>query len=106
MKKYALGTMVRVGAWSTLFGGVVGLSLGMLLAPEAGRKTRLRLIYQLERLGLRVSDFADSLLAPGVESDARRTGNALVQDARTEARRIREEIDALLSEMRHQDSGG
>ena len=105
MKKYALATVVRAGVLSTFLGGVVGFSLGMLLAPEAGRKTRLRLIYQLERLGLSVSTFAESLLAPGVESDARRTGNALVQDARTEARRIREEIDALLSEMRHQDSG-
>lgn len=61
---------------------------------------RLRLVYQLDRLALLTSAFAGKVLGPGEESDARRTGNALVQDARAEARRIREEIDALLEEIR------
>ena len=65
---------------------------------------RLRLVYQLERLALRTSDLAERVLAPSQESEARRTGKALVRDARAEAQRIRDEIDALLDEIRHQDS--
>ena len=107
MEKHATGTAgaaIRTGMWGLLVGGAMGFSLGLLLAPEEGRKMRLRLVYQLERLALRTSDLAERLLAPSEESEARRTGDALVQDARAEAKRIREEIDALLDEIRHQDS--
>lgn len=104
MEKHATGTAIRTGMWSLLLGGAVGFSLGLLLAPEEGRKMRLRLIYRLERLALWTADLAERVLAPSEESEARRTGNALVRDARAEAKRIREEIDALLDEIRHQGS--
>ena len=38
--------------------------------------------------------------SPELDSEARRTGNRLVEDAEEEARRIRDEIDALLGDAR------
>ena len=73
--------------------------LGMLVAPEEGTKLRRRLRYRLEHLGTQVGDLADQVLKPEEESEARRTGDALVADARARAQRIRRDIDALLGEV-------
>lgn len=86
--------------WGVLLGGAAGFALGVLLAPEEGRKLRRRLSYRLENLGKQVGDLADQVLAPEAESDARRTGAALVADAKVRAQQIQSDIDALLGEVR------
>jgi hypothetical protein len=78
------------------------MAMGVLLAPEEGQKIRRRLVYQLENLASQVSAFVDQIVAPDIGSEARRTGDALVADARARAQRIRDDIDALLVEMRRQ----
>ena len=100
MKSYSLGSVVRAGSWGVVLGGTAGFLLGMLLAPEEGQKIRRRLVYQLEHLTVELSDFVDRVLRPQETGEARRTGDALVADARAQAQRIRDEIDALLGEMR------
>ncbi|MEM1126461.1 MAG: YtxH domain-containing protein [Bacteroidota bacterium] len=87
--------------WSFVLGSALGFALGVLLAPATGQKTRRRVAYQLEHAALHLRSVLDGLAAPGVNSDARRTGDALVQDARVKAQRIRDDIDALLHELRH-----
>ncbi|MFQ5572286.1 MAG: YtxH domain-containing protein, partial [Rhodothermales bacterium] len=87
-----------------LLGGAAGFALGLLLAPEEGRKLRRRLSYRLESLGKQVGDLADQVLNPETESEARRTGDALVADAEVRAQRIRSDIDALLGEVRQPGS--
>ena len=42
----------------------------------------------------------EQLTQSEAESEARRTGDALVADAQAQAQRIREDIDELLGEMR------
>lgn len=100
MKEYSLGSILRALGWGVLLGGGAGFVLGLMLAPEEGRKLRRRLSYRLENLGKTVGDFADQVLNPEAESEARRTGDALVADARMRAQRIRSDIDTLLGEVR------
>ena len=100
MKEYTFGSVVRAMSWGVVLGGVAGFTLGLLLAPEKGSRLRRRLSYRLENLGKQVSDMADQVLNPETESDARRTGDALVADARVRAQRIQSDIDALLGEVR------
>ncbi|RMH60417.1 MAG: YtxH domain-containing protein [Bacteroidetes bacterium] len=102
MKHYSLGNVVRSGAWGLLVGGAVGFTLGILLAPEEGDKVRRRIAYQLEHLTRQVGSLLEQVVSPGVTSEARRTGDALVADAEVKARRIRDDIDALLGELQRQ----
>lgn len=95
-----MGRMARVGAWGVLLGGAAGFALGVLLAPEEGRKLRRKLAYQLENLADQVGTMVDHLLSPEAGGEARRRGDALVADARMKARRIQDDIDSLLGEIR------
>lgn len=100
MKDYTLGSVIRAGAWGMLAGGVAGFAVGILMAPEEGQKMRRRVAYQLEHLADQVGAFVDQLANPESGSEARRTGDQLVADARQKAQRIRDDIDALLGEVR------
>lgn len=90
----------EAGAIGTLVGGIIGFSLGLLLAPEEGRRLRRRLAYQLDHLSEQVADLVEKTLNPESESEARREGKALIDDAQEKAEKIRNDIDALLGEMR------
>lgn len=104
MKHYSFGSVARTGAWGVLVGGAIGFALGILLAPEEGDKIRRRLAYQLEHLTQHVASLLDQLVSPEVPSEARRTGDALVADAKAKAQRIRDDIDTLLGELQRQGS--
>ena len=91
---------VRTGMLGALAGGALGLVTGLLVAPQEGKKMRRRLIYQFESAALRTGLFLEDWLRSETESgDARRTGDALVEDAEVRAKLIREDIDALLKEL-------
>lgn len=104
MKDTIDNRITRVGLWSALAGGVAGFALGLLLAPERGQKARRRLAYQLEHLTEQVATWVQQVLDAKVESEARRTGDALVADAQARADHIRNDIDALLKELREQST--
>ncbi|WP_022835631.1 YtxH domain-containing protein [Salisaeta longa] len=86
--------------WSALAGGAVGLTLGLLLAPRKGVQTRRRVAYQLESLALRVTESLQRIAREDAASEAQRTRAALASDAQARADHIREDIDALLEELR------
>jgi gas vesicle protein len=94
----------QIGVWSALAGGALGFALGMLFAPHRGPDARRRLTYQLESLTAQADDLLQRLTGSGTPSDARRTRDALVADAQQRADRIRDDIDALLDELREQES--
>lgn len=96
--------MLRAGAWGALLGGAAGFALGLLVAPEEGQKIRRRLVYQLENLTRVVGSYVEQTLQAQEESEARRTGDALVADAQERADKIRKDIDALLGEIRSQSN--
>lgn len=90
----------RAGTWGAIVGGAVGFALGLLLAPEEGRRLRRKLAYQLDHISEQVADLIEKMLSPESEGEARRDGRALVDDAQEKAKEIRSDIDALLGEMR------
>ena len=100
MKDYTFGSVIRAGVWGVLVGSVTGFAMGLLLAPEEGRKIRRRMAYQLEHLADQFGKFVDQVAGEAATNETRRTGDALVADAREQAQRIRDDIDALLGEMR------
>jgi gas vesicle protein len=100
MKDRSEGRAIRAGILGTLVGGVVGFGLGLLLAPEEGRRLRRKLAYQLDHLSEQVADLVEKTLNPESDSEARREGKALVDEAQEKAEKIRGDIDALLGEMR------
>lgn len=78
----------------------MGLVTGLMVAPQEGKKVRRRLLYQLENAALRAGLMLEEFLGAEVESgEARRTGDALVEDAEVRAKLIREDIEALLNEL-------
>ena len=106
MKDHSMGSLVRAGIVGTLLGGGVGFVLGILLAPEEGQKVRRRLAYQLEHLSDQLGEFVDQLTHPDQPNDARVDADALVADARTKARKIQDDIDALMGEARRHGPNG
>ncbi len=104
MKQYSLGKVLRAGVWGTIVGGAVGFGLGLLIAPEEGQKVRRRLVYQLDNLARLVASYVEQLMRAEEESEAKRTGDALVADAQAKAEKIRQDIDALLGEIQRKDA--
>lgn len=100
MKENARKRTTRVGVYSALAGGAVGFALGMLFAPKRGPDARRRIAYQLEHLVDQTEDVLRRLLQSSARSEARRNSDAVVEDAETRADHIRDDIDALLEELR------
>jgi gas vesicle protein len=105
MRNQSIGRATRAWVWGLLIGGAAGFGLGLLTAPEEGRRIRRRLAYQLDALGARVGAYIDNVLEDGAAGAARLDGDALVADAHEKAQQIREDIDALLGEIRHRKAG-
>lgn len=100
MKNYSLGNMIRAGAWGAILGGAAGFAVGLLLAPEEGQKIRRRVAFQLEKLSGQIGSFVEQVSTDSQDSDARREGNELVEDAKQRAQQIRDDIDELLGQVR------
>lgn len=100
MKKEPQNRATRVGVYSALAGGAVGFALGMLFAPKRGPDARRRITYQLERLTAQAEGFLRRLTQTGVESEGHRNSAAVVEDAEARADHIRNDIDALMEELR------
>ena len=90
----------RASVWGFLVGGAVGVSFGLLLAPNEGRQLRRRAAYLLDRWANDLSGLVDRLDKAGVPSDARRRADALVADARAQAENLLTEADALIHQAR------
>ena len=90
----------QVGVWSALVGGALGFAVGMLFAPKRGPDARRRLAYQVEHYVSEAESTVRRWLGSGIESDAQRTRDVLVADAQERADNIRDDIDALLQELR------
>ena len=101
-----MGSLIRAGVLGTLLGGAAGFALGILLAPEEGQKVRRRLAYQLETLADQVNKFVDQIVHPEQPGNARMDGDALVADVRTKARKIQDDMDALMGEVRKHGPAG
>ena len=105
MEKTSRNRTVQTGIWSALAGGALGFTLGMMFAPQRGPVTRRRLAYQLEHLAAQTEDFLRRVLESGPQPQPGQSGDELVADAQARADHIRDDIDALLEELRKQSAG-
>lgn len=99
MKSYSVGHLIRAGSWGVLLGGAAGFAVGLLLAPEEGQKIRRRVVFHLERLSSQIGSFVEQVASDVADSDARREGDQLVEDAKQRAQKIRADIDELLGQV-------
>lgn len=97
---------VSTGLFGLLLGGLVGVGVGLLIAPEKGQQVRRRLAYQMNHLVGKLSDLVEQVSRIQEDSEARRKGAALVQEATQQAQQILHEADALMNQMRRNPESG
>ncbi|MEP0546222.1 MAG: YtxH domain-containing protein [Rhodothermales bacterium] len=97
-------SLVHASIAGALAGVVTGFGLGLLVAPDEGRKVRRRLAYLLDRWSHQVATLVEQLGSDEVQSAARESGAALIADAREQAERILEDANSLMSEVRQRPS--
>ncbi len=93
------GGSFRAGFFGLVLGAATGFALGMMLAPEEGRKLRRRLAFHLDAASQRLGDLVESFGDEGELSEARQKGQSLVADIEERAKKIQDDMDQLLSQV-------
>jgi gas vesicle protein len=86
-----------------LAGAATGALLGILYAPDTGVNTREKLSFQLDKyrdmLQQLIDDFVSGKETP-LTSEAKSQGQRVVDEAKTKAERLLEDVDELLEQIR------
>jgi gas vesicle protein len=86
-----------------LMGAATGAIHGILYAPDKGSNTREKLSYQLDRyrgmLQDLINDFVSGKETP-LTSEAKSQGQKVVDEAKTKAEKLLEDVDELLMQIR------
>jgi gas vesicle protein len=86
-----------------LLGAAAGTMIGILYAPDKGTNTREKLSFQLgkyrEMLQELIDDFVSGRETP-LTSEAKSQGQKVVDEAKTKAEQLLEDVDDLLEQIR------
>lgn len=86
-----------------MIGAAAGAILGILYAPDKGINTRQKLSFQLEKykekLQALLNDFVDGKETP-LTSEAKSMGQKVVNEAKTKAEKLLEDVDELLDQIK------
>lgn len=86
-----------------LIGAATGAILGIFYAPDKGSNTREKLSYQLDKyrkmLEDLINDFVSGKETP-LTSEAKSQGQKVVDEAKTKAEKLLEDVDELLTQIR------
>ncbi|MEM1270033.1 MAG: YtxH domain-containing protein [Bacteroidota bacterium] len=88
------------GLLGFLLGGLVGVGVGLLVAPERGQDVRRRMAYHVSALSNRIAELVEQMNRIEADSEARRQGEEIVAEATQRAEQIMQDANELLARLR------
>ena len=96
--------MSKAGSILLFLSGIIGgLTVGFLYAPDTGSNTRDRFTYRLERYRVNLESLIGDLVRTKEqfpESAAKSDGEKVINEAKEKARRLLEDVDNLLDQIK------
>lgn len=93
-----------IGFLSLLTGAALGLTVGVLFAPDKGSNTRGRVSYNLYRFKAALEDILNELQSDDLpDSAAKSEGERVITDAKIKAEELLKDVETLIGQIRKEE---